>query len=297
MTGVATAIIGAAVVGAVAESESSKRAARSIKDASKRGIESQEAALAAFNLRTQPFSDLGLSAGDAISDLLGLPRSTTANPEIARLQSQLGELDTQISTGPTPTRGGFGRPAERTEFNLDALQSQRADLQTQIEGLQAEDIAAQQAPRGGQLLEDINPLVSFIRDQGFEDIQESAAARGRLGAGGTLQDLTRFNTQLGGTLVPQLQNQRFNQLFNLLGLGANAATGQGTAALQTGVNVSNLQGNIGAAGAQNALNQGNIPTGLTNQLAWTFGAFLLFVVCLMFLARIASFLSFNNSCR
>ena len=310
MTWVAAAIGGAAVVGAVVQSQSSRRAARSQEQASEAGIESQESAQAQFNLRTQPFADLGLSAGDAISDLLGLPRTVTANPEIARLQSQLSALDTQIKAGPE-RRGRFGGPLGQLTggltgdligdeltglslgtqlggaidrrrgdtgdgFDISSLNAQRQDLQGQIESLQAEDQtriqAAQTAQPGGQFLEQINPLVDFFRQEGFEDIQESAAARGRLGAGGTLKDLSRFNTQLAGTLVPQLQNQRFNQLFNLLGLGANAATGQGTAALQTGANVSNLLGNIGGAQAQNQLNQGQIASGLTNQLAGVFGA-------------------------
>ena len=100
--------------------------------------------------------------------------------------------------------------------------------------------------------------LDFRRQQGFEDIQESAAARGRLGAGGTLRDLTSFNTDLTSTL----QNQRFNQLFNVLGLGANSASGQATGALQTGANIGGLQSGIGTTrgnaiiGGQNARNQG-----------------------------------------
>jgi len=100
-----------------------------------------------------------------------------------------------------------------------------------------------------QQLEQINPIVSFLRDQGFEQIQESAAARGRLGAGGTLQDLTKFNLDLSATVAPQLQNQRFNQLFNLSTLGANVAGGQGTAGLQTASNIGNLLGSSGQATA------------------------------------------------
>jgi hypothetical protein len=96
-------------------------------------------------------------------------------------------------------------------------------------------------------IEQIAPLVDFLRNQGFEKIQESAAAGGRLGAGGTLRDLTQFNTDLTSTVVPQLQNQRFNQLFNVMGAGQNAATGQGTAALSTANNIGNLLGNIGNA--------------------------------------------------
>lgn len=131
-----------------------------------------------------------------------------------------------------------------------------------------------------QQLAEINPIVDFLRQQGFEQIQESAAARGRLGAGGTLQDLTRFDVGLTSTVVPQLQaqrfnqltslgqqqsqlqNQRFNQLFNVAGLGANVAAGQGTAALQTGANVSNLlnvggqQQQAGILGQQQAIQGG-----------------------------------------
>ena len=111
-----------------------------------------------------------------------------------------------------------------------------------------------------------------MRNQGFEDIQESAAAQGRLGAGGTLKDLTEFNTNLSATIVPQLQQQRFNQLFNLLGLGANVTTGQGTAGLQTAGNIGNLQ-QQGAA-ARNAGNIGatNAITGGIGNLAGIFGA-------------------------
>lgn len=124
-----------------------------------------------------------------------------------------------------------------------------------------------------QGLEQINPVVDFLRKEGFEDIQESAAAGGRLGAGGTLKDLTQFNTDLTSTIVPQLQNQRFNQLFNVLGLGQNAAAGQGSAALSTGTNISNLLGQSGNAqaggiiGAGNAQAQGRI--GQTNALTGT----------------------------
>jgi len=140
-------------------------------------------------------------------------------------------------------------------------------------GLQAgEDIQSLLAdPTQG--LEEINPIVSFLRDQGFEQIQESAAANRRLGAGGTLNDLTRFNLDLSATVAPQLQNQRFNQLFNLLGAGQNAATGQGQAALSTGANISNLLGAGGAAQASGIVGQSNALSGFINQGAGVAGAF------------------------
>lgn len=121
-------------------------------------------------------------------------------------------------------------------------------------------------------LERINPLVSFLRDEGFNDIQESAAAQSGLSSGGTLKDLTRFNTQLASTVVPQLQQQRFNQLFSVLGLGSNAATGQGNAALSTASNVGNLQVGAANATAQGQIAQGQAVQQGVSDLAGAFGA-------------------------
>ena len=109
-----------------------------------------------------------------------------------------------------------------------------------------------QAPTGATQLEQINPLVDFVRNEGFEDIQETAAAQGRLRSGGTLRDLTDYNTKLASTIVPQLQQQRFNQLYNLLGIGSNTTAQQGTATLSTANNISDLlfkQGQVNAQGA------------------------------------------------
>lgn len=297
------AVAGATIIGAVVNSESSKDAAKSQTEAARSGISSQNFALSEFNRRTEPFSDLGLSASDEIANLLGIQ---VANPEIKQLQSELGALEDRIAAGPPPPKkskgsksGGFlggaigglaglvtGDPITgnilghaaggqgtitQEPFDLAALTAQQGELQSRITELQELD-AARPAPDGLQGIEEINPLVSFIRNEGFEDIQNSAAARGRLGAGGTLKDLTEFNTQVASTVVPQLQNQKFNQLFNLLGLGANAATGQGTAGLNTASNVSNLLGNIGNAQAQGAIGQGQAISGAVSGLAGAFGA-------------------------
>lgn len=124
---------------------------------------------------------------------------------------------------------------------------------------------------GGQPqgLAEINPLVDFLRNQGFEQIQESAAGRGF--TGGTLNELTQFNTDLASTIVPQLQQQKFNQLFNLVGLGANTATGVGTAGMQSAMNIGNAFGNIGAAQAQGAINRSNAFGNTLSDLAFIGG--------------------------
>ena len=170
MSGVVTAIVGTAVVGNVLQSRAAGEQADALEASSREGIAEQRAAREAFEARTQPFLDLGLSAGEELQSFLQDPNAS---------------------------------------------------------------------------LEQINPVASFLQEQGFRSIREGGAGGGR----NVDQDLSRFQTGLTSTLVPQFQQQRFNQLFNVLGLGQNAAVGQGNAALQTGGNVSNLLGDIGQAQA------------------------------------------------
>lgn len=161
-----------------------------------------------------------------------------------------------------------------SDFSLEELEATRTELTSRLQTAQAAAPTNPLQTLGAQTqIEEINPILSFLRDEGFEDIQNTAAARGSLGSGGTLEDLTRFNTQLASTVVPQLQQQRFNQLFNILGLGANAATGQGQAGLQTAGNVGNLLSNIGNVQAQGALNEGRNQQQLISNLAGAFGSF------------------------
>lgn len=298
---------GVALAGSLSESEAQKQALESQAAGVQGATTTQQQAQRGFERRTQPFADVGLAAAPALAQLLGL---NIPDPQISRLTSDLASIDERIAAGPPPEperrrkRGGkFGSllggfigdelsagslaanigeqidkgfdPNIPSTFNLEELTAQRADIASQLEAAQAAQPTGPLQTLGAQTqIEEINPILSFLRDEGFEDIQESAAARGRLGAGGTLKDLTRFNTQLASTVVPQLQQQRFSQLFNLLGLGGNVATGQGTAALQTAGNVSNLQLGLGQAQAGTALAQGQNQRELLTNLSGTFGNFL-----------------------
>ncbi len=107
---------------------------------------------------------------------------------------------------------------------------------------------------------DIAGIVDFLRQEGFEDIQESAAARGRLGAGGTLEDLTRFSENLASTVAPQLISQqeqlrsnRFNELFNILNLGTGVSERRGQTELGTAANIANIRAGVGAAQGAGAI--------------------------------------------
>lgn len=298
----AVAVAGATIVGGAISSRGSRDAADAQSRASREGIDEQRQARESFERRTEPFRQVGLSAALPILNLLGIAPpdnllindTDTLNPTDDRvlLEGRIRNIDREIEefeSERTQRRGGRGftsssaRQARSERRN--ALTSERQELQTQLDALIAAQEAQQEIqdvsqPTQGQLvpsgtdplLSQINPLVSFLRDEGFEDIQEAAAAQGRLRSGGTLEDLTRFNTQLASTVVPQLQQQRFNQLFNLLGLGSNVATGQGTAGLQTAGNIAGLQQSIGAAQAAGSIGQANALSGTIGDLAGIFGA-------------------------
>ncbi len=114
----------------------------------------------------------------------------------------------------------------------------------------------------------LNPLLeaaldpgdtSFERSQGFEDIQQSAAAGGKLRSGETLGALTEFSAGLN----ERFRNSRFNRLLQLANLGQTSAAGQANIGVRTGENISSLlvgQGDVRAAGQVGRANA--IGTGL-----------------------------------
>ena len=111
-----------------------------------------------------PFSDVGRqTAGDLIDSARGTPAA-----------DQAADFDAAAAT-----------PADSTF--LDKLRERIAT-------------PPREAERGG--FENLRDFISrgpeddLERTEGFKQIQQSAAAGGRLGAGGTLRDLVRFNSSL-----------------------------------------------------------------------------------------------------
>lgn len=102
------------------------------------------------------------------------------------------------------------------------------------------------------------PESEFERTQGFEAIQKSAAAGGKLESGGTLKALTEFNAGIN----QKFRTQRFNELLSLANLGQVSAAGAANVGVSSGRDITNLltgQGNVEAAGivgSTNALTTG-----------------------------------------
>jgi hypothetical protein len=112
-----------------------------------------------------------------------------------------------------------------------------------------------------------NPLFQMGLDNANQQTMNSAASRGRLSSGDTLQQLTN-NSLL--TAQPLIQDQK-NSIADLLRFGTNAATNQGNILLGQGQTTANSMNNAAGAQAQGILNSGNAiaagQSGSANSLA------------------------------
>jgi hypothetical protein len=110
-----------------------------------------------------------------------------------------------------------------------------------------------------------NPFYKLLAGDAQQRIFNNAAAKGKVGSGGTAEALQNSLLLLGTDLINNqfgLQNQAISNTSGVVQLGQNAAAGQGSATMSSGNNISNLitdRGNVQAAGqvgAANARTQG-----------------------------------------
>lgn len=102
----------------------------------------------------------------------------------------------------------------------------------------------------------VDPGYQFVMDQGQRGIQNSAAAGGGLLSGATLKALTRFNQDTASNQYQNSYNrfnqnkqQQLNSLFNMAGVGQQAAGMIGQYGMNTGNAVSNNLTSLGANAA------------------------------------------------
>lgn len=182
MGAITTAIAaGTTIYGVNEQKKAAEKAADAQVAAADTGIQAQREATDTFLRVTEPFRGLGTNAIPALINQ-------------ANRREQVLDAPTSIDTS-----------SRFAGQDLAALNVPDVVAPTVASGFEAA------RPTFNQTLEQVNPQVAFLRDEGFRDIQESAAAKGKLSSGGTLRDLARFNTQLASTVAPQLQQQAFEQ--------------------------------------------------------------------------------------
>lgn len=176
-------------------------------------------------------------------DVLGLGGSAAAQAatDAANTQAAAGREAIEFEKSARETAQGFFEPfAGVAQRGLEGA-SFLGDSQAQFDFLQG------------------NPLFKLALENANTQTQQSAASRGRLSAGDTLQDLSS-NVLLAAS--PLIDRQR-QDITNLLNLGTGVTESQANIAIGESANVGNLLTDIGAAqaaggvGAANAQTQGN----------------------------------------
>jgi hypothetical protein len=114
-----------------------------------------------------------------------------------------------------------------------------------------------------------SPGFQAMARQGEAGILQSASATGGLRGGNVQGALAQFRP----ALLNQLISQQYDRLGGLTSIGQNAAAGVGNAGMQTGLNVSNLMQQQGAAQAGGILGQSAANQNMANAIPQALGVY------------------------
>jgi len=160
--------------------------------------------------------------GDAAEDAANAQQQSSA----AAIAAQERMLDKQIA------------------FSTESREVARGDLQPFREAGQGALTGLTDLITNPQKQKDFitsNPFFDSLATRATNTLMGNAAAKGKVGSGGTAEALQNSLLLLGNDLL----NQNIGQRQNLATMGANAAAGQATTTQQTASNVTNAMGNAG----------------------------------------------------
>lgn len=288
---IAAAIAASAAIGAGTSLYASSQAAGAAEDAALAGTsasaQGQQATLQAQRLgleATQPFRDIGVSAGNRLSNLLGLtPTGIGALSPSKRLQqaeAKLADFDLNLATyiplfgGPLASeRRGAMITANRLPLLQDVTDARMAYTQATGQpapggpldlGFQATPASAFPAEPAGVQPErpaeapfQLSPIYNFQKLLLDRNLGRSQAARGLFMSGPGLEQ-SWFGDQ---SLSSEDINRQLTSLQNIFNVGANAGMGQANLASTTGRSLSDLISAGGLASAAGSIGQANALSG------------------------------------
>ena len=188
--------------------------------------------------RMDAVEDVGKGAGDLFKfdpfDITGGRAAKEAAKDVEFAQTKAGnEAISREEAALEVLRGDLGPFREAGTGALEQFRQGTTDLQGAISD-----------PTAGVIN---NPFFQALAAEQDERLLASQAARGKVGSGGTNDELIRQQLLLGNQFSQQnignIQNQIQNEL-NLATLGSNAAARTGTAALNSAENIGGILGNI-----------------------------------------------------
>ena len=205
---------------------------------------------------------IALTAASAGSSILGGRSDRRASnrafdAETAGIQSA---IDQQFA--------GQDEALERTDAFRDVGLSSILPILSQL-GITPPDELQGMLPEFTETKETQDPtLFDFLQKRGQNRIEESAAGKGVLRSGSTVQDISELNAALASQEQQKQDNQkniRFNQLFQLLGLGSNTASNQSGIITNTSANVGDLLTGKGAVESDRIINEQSIKSNSTGK--------------------------------
>jgi hypothetical protein len=234
----------------------------------------------------------GISAGTALAIGAGVSAAGSIvggimqKGAVDRAASKAAELQAQgrddavatLEQGRTDAVGALrGGQTDTIAAQRAALAQARTDLEPWRSSggnalTVASNLSGANGPEAAQLARDdffTSPGYQFRLDEGLRAVDAGAAASGMLRSGATLKAEQRF----GEGLASQEFGDYYNRLYQLSGLGANAASATGGYEMQTGQNLGNAYlgtaGRLGDTYTGSAARIGNAYTGTAQDMANT----------------------------
>lgn len=226
MSGVATAIVGGAVIGGYVQDQASRRAVDAQQEASQAALSSQERIYQQQREDQQPWREAGGSALNVLMGQLGVQR-----------QPGEGEVSHGAIRHDMPVAGQMGAP-EQTSFLMKDLESDPGYQFRLREGEKAIERSA--AARGGlatgSTLKALQGYGQGLASQEFQNAYQRHQA----------EQATRYGRY----------QDYMNRLSSLAGLGQTATSQLGAASSQYGANVGSALTGMGNASAAAELSRG-----------------------------------------
>lgn len=239
-------MIGASVGGSVVQASAARRAAGAQTAAAREQMDVQERMYQQTRDDLSPFREAGLPAVNALNYYLGLgPR-----PEaIGGNQLTVEEIANQQQTGAI---FGGGRNASQFRVGENIFDTRDA----------AQEYATANSTQGTPFVGfQETPGFQFAMDQGRRAVDASAASRGGLRSGATIQ----AQTDRGVGMANQEFGNYLSRLSGVISGGQNAAAQQANVNMNTANSMGNALGAMGNAQAAGAVGQGNaINAGINN---------------------------------
>jgi hypothetical protein len=295
MSGVATAIAGSAVLGAVVSSNAAGKAASAQENAANQADATQRYQYDTTRADNAPFRDSGVNANNRLSYLLGLSPNSSATSTPGSLAGQR-LVETQNGVPVYNTDLYNNNPAYRSAWdrqqawNVDhwgtnfTQGTKASDVEQNLRDMLGNELAqsqqvsqnnAQNDPAYGSLTRnftmadrDADPVyqsgLQFGLDEGTKGINRMAAASGSSLSGATLKALTRYGNDYGSTKANESfnrfntnQNSIYNKLAGVSGAGQQATNQVSAVGANMANNISQNQAGVGNARAASAIGGAN----------------------------------------